>query len=57
MTQEMKEMKKKAETLEDELAQSKKNFSKEMSELTQYYEQRVSPFALIESSNLTYLKL
>lgn len=41
MNQEIKEMKKRAEMLEEELAQSKKNFSKEMSELTQYYEQRV----------------
>lgn len=41
LNQEIKEMKKRAEMLEEELGQSKKNFSKEMSELTQYYEQRV----------------
>ena len=42
LTQELKDLKKRYEAIEDELANSKKRLSKEMSDLTQYYEQRVS---------------
>jgi predicted nucleic acid-binding Zn-ribbon protein len=46
LTQELKDLKKRYEAIEDELANSKKRLSKEMSDLTQYYEQRVSFYSI-----------
>lgn len=41
LNQELKEQKKRCDEMEEQFHQAKKRFSKEMSDLTQYYEQRV----------------